>query len=66
MLPMDHIYVQNIQGVTVVDLVCLGVVIAQGTWSNVDLSFYEFEPAILLFSVTLNIDLQVVFGVHML
>jgi hypothetical protein len=66
MLPMDHIYVQNIQGVTVVDLVCLGVVIAQGTGSNIDLSVYEFEPAILLFSVTLNIDLQVVFGVHML
>lgn len=30
MLPMDHTYVQNIQGVTVVDLVYLGVAIAQG------------------------------------
>jgi hypothetical protein len=31
---MDHTYVQNIQGVTVVDLVYLGVAIAQGTDSN--------------------------------
>jgi len=30
MLPMDHIYVQNIQGVTAVDLVCPVVAIAQG------------------------------------
>lgn len=30
MLLMDHIYVQNIQGVTAVDLVYLGVAIAQG------------------------------------
>jgi len=30
MLPMDHIYVQNTQGATAVDLVCLVVAIAQG------------------------------------
>jgi hypothetical protein len=47
MLPMDHIYVQNIRGVTVADPVCLGVGIAQGTYSNIDISFNEFEPSFL-------------------
>jgi hypothetical protein len=31
MFPKDHTCVQNIQGVTAVDLVYLGVAIAQGT-----------------------------------
>ena len=57
MLPMDHIYVQNIQGATAVDLVCLVVAIAQGTDSNVYLSNWYWLPDVLCCTFCLCVTL---------
>lgn len=59
MLLMDHIYVQNIQGATAVDLVCLVVDTAQGTDSIVHLPNWYWLPGVLCCTFCLCVTLWI-------